>query len=196
MTTLARTLFDLSAVVRTERVARAIDTALARKQVTLIELSRTARDLGARGRRKSTVVRNILIERGEDFVAPASELEHEFVALIETSNLPQPARQVDLGDDDGWIGRVDFVYRDERIVIETDGREHHSSLLDRRVDAERDRRLRASGWTVLRFGWVEVVHDPKRTVARIARARELSLAPGLPCDLEGPDPASRTKVGG
>ena len=169
VTTMARTLFDLTAVVRPERVARALDTALARRLVTLLEISRVARELGARGRRKVTVIRGILRERGKDFVPPHSELEAEFVDLLTAWDVPQPSRQVSLGDELAWIGRVDFVYRHERIVIEVDGREHHSSFLDRRADAERDAALRAAGWLVLRFTWWDVVHDGRRIVATIRR---------------------------
>jgi len=168
-TTVARTLFDLSAVVRPERVARAVDTALSGRLVTLIELTRIARDLRRRGRRKVTVIRSILRERGQDFVAPTSELEAALVELLAEYDVPQPSRQVDLGDDLAWIGRVDFVYRRERLVIETDGREHHSSLLDRQSDAARDAALQAGGWRVLRLTWWDVVPAPRRTVATIRR---------------------------
>jgi len=169
-TSLARTLFDLTSVVRPLRVARTLDSALAQKQVTLVELSRVARDLRARGRRKSTVVRGILAERGEDFVAPATELEQEFVALLARCDLPRPSRQVDLGSDLAWIGRVDFVFRAERVVVETDGKETHTSLLDRQADTARDAALVAAGWIVLRFSWFDIVHDGARTLATLRRA--------------------------
>ncbi|MBK5289216.1 MAG: DUF559 domain-containing protein [Acidimicrobiia bacterium] len=170
VTTLARTLFDLSAVIRAERLARAIDTALGRGSLTLVDPSRVARDMGTRGRRRATVIRSILEARGDGFVAPASVLEQEFVDLITAGELPQPDRQVDLGDDDGWIGRVDFLYRDSRIVIETDGKEHHTALLDRMADADRDRRLTAAGWRVLRFAWFDIVHRPEWTLDRLRAA--------------------------
>jgi very-short-patch-repair endonuclease len=169
-TTLARTLFDLSAVVRPLRVARSLDVALARRAVTVLDLSRVARDLGVRGRRKSTVIRRLLAERSADFVAPESVLEQAFVDLVASSDLAQPARQVDLGDRDGWIGRVDFVYRRERVVVEIDGKEHHTALTDRLADEDRDRRLRAAGWTVVRFGWFDVVHDASRSLAALRTA--------------------------
>lgn len=176
VTTVARTLFDLSAVVRPERVARALDTALARRLVTLVEMTRVARDLARRGRRKVTVIRSILLERGADFVAPHSELEALFVDLLSERGVRQPSRQVDLGSDLAWIGRVDFAYRRERIVIEVDGREHHSALLDRRSDAVRDTALTAAGWLVLRFSWWDVVHDGAKTVATLRRHLDRAAA--------------------
>jgi len=115
-------------------------------------------------------VRGILAERGEDFVAPATELEQEFVALLARCDLPRPSRQVDLGSDLAWIGRVDFVFRDERVVVETDGKETHTSLLDRQADTARDAALVAAGWIVLRFSWFDIVHDGARTLATPRRA--------------------------
>ena len=142
----------------------------------IVDLSRVARDLGTRGRRRSTVIRSILEARGDDFVAPASVLEHEFVDLITSSGLSQPDRQVDLGDADGWIGCVDFVYREHRIVIETDGKEHHTALLDRTADAERDRRLTAAGWQVVRLTWFDIVHRPRWTLDRLRSLMQTSTA--------------------
>jgi len=169
-TTVARTLFDLSAVVHPGRVARAVDTALGRRIVTIPELVRVTQDLARRGRGRVRVMRAILADRGVDDRAPESALEVLFVELLRTAGLPQPARQVDLGDAMAWIGRVDFVYRAERLVVETDGREHHSQRLDVEADARRDARLTAAGWTILRFGWDDVVGSPVRTVERLRAA--------------------------
>ena len=74
-------------------------------------LWRVLDDHAARGRAGSGVLRQLLIERGGRYAAPESELEARFIALVSASGLPQPERQVDLGDADSWIGRVDFVYR-------------------------------------------------------------------------------------
>lgn len=115
-------------------------------------------------------MRALLMERGPTYVPPASELEARFIALACAEGLSQPERQVDLGDADSWIGRVDFVFRASRLVVEVDSSEFHDGLLDRRSDAERDRRLTADGWAVLRFRWHDVVDRPA-DVARAIRFR-------------------------
>ena len=176
-TTLARTLFDLCGDVHAPRAERAIDTALARKAVTLTELWRVLIDLAEHGRAGTVLLRTLLDERRGEYVAPESELEARFVELARRHGLVEPERQVDLGGDDGWIARVDFLFRGERIVVEVDGAEFHDGLTDRRNDADRDRRLEAAGWHVLRFRWEDVVDQPA-AVARAIRFRRDFALPG------------------
>jgi very-short-patch-repair endonuclease len=166
-TSVARLVFDLCGHVRPGRAARALDTALARKLVTMPAAWRVLDDLAERGRDGTVWMRTLLMERGLRFVAPESELEARFVRLVRDASLPQPERQVDIGDADAWIGRVDFLFRDARLVVEVDGAEFHDSLLDRRRDADRDAKLLEAGWTVLRFGWSDVNDRPRRVATSI-----------------------------
>jgi very-short-patch-repair endonuclease len=96
--------------------------------------------------------------------------------LLREAGLPEPAGQVDLGDDAGWIGRVDFVYRDALLVIECDGARYHSSLVDRRADQERDARLRALGWRVVRFTEDELRLRPNAVTDSVRRLLEREVA--------------------
>jgi very-short-patch-repair endonuclease len=84
--------------------------------------------------------------------------------------VPLPEAQVALSDHRGWIGTVDFAWRDQRLVVETDGREFHDSLTDRENDERRDRELEAVGWTVLRFNWNDVTKRPTSVVRTVMRA--------------------------
>lgn len=133
-----------------------MDNALARRLVTLPALGRVLDDLAEHGRGGTVLMRELLAARPVGYVAPESELEARFMELLDEHGLPQPTRQLDVGDADAWIGRVDFVYRRQQIVIEVDGREGHSSLLDQLADARRDSLLVTSGRAVLRFGWDDV----------------------------------------
>lgn len=169
-TSLARTLFDLCGDVRAERAERALDTALSRRAVTIPALWRVFIDLAEHGRKGTVLMRALLMERGPNYVPPESELEARFIALARAEGLPEPERQVDLGDADSWIGRVDFIFRVLRLVVEVDSAEFHDGLVDRRHDEERDRRLAAAGWTVLRFRWHDIVNRPSE-VARCIRFR-------------------------
>jgi very-short-patch-repair endonuclease len=168
VTSVARTLLDLSAVVRRERLERVLDTALARRRVTVPALQRVLVECTARGRRRTQHFRAVLAPRLGAYVPPESELEARFVELLRGHGLPSAERQVDLGDPDQWIGRVDFRFPGTNLVVEVDGAEHHRSLSDRRNDHRRQAALEAAGFRVLRFGWADVTERPV-VVARTLR---------------------------
>ena len=174
-TSLARTLFDLCGTERLGRSARALDNALARRWVTIPALWSVLVETKSQGRAGSTVLRALLQERGPSYVPPASELERRFVALCGHFTLPRPRRQVDLGDDDQWIGRVDFAFP-AAMIVEVDGTVNHSSLLDRRADATRDDAFVRSGRAVLRFSWFDVTRRPAAVAASIRHVLQADLA--------------------
>lgn len=175
-TAVAGTLFDLCGEIHPQRAERALDNALARRLVTVPALWRVLDDAAEHGRAGSAVLRRLLVPRGNRYVAPESELEARFVELARRHGLPQPVRQLDIGNGDSWIGRVDFAYPTARLIIECDGRIAHTELLDRQADSERDRLLRASGWTVLRFTWTDVTRRPKSVAESIRAALDIAAA--------------------
>lgn len=170
-TSILRTLFDLCGCVPFARAERAVDHALSRRLVAPSELGAVFVRLARRGRLGSAGMRAILEDRGVvDGPLAESELERRFLALCRDAGVPEPELQVDLGSSDGWIGRVDCLFRSERVVVELDGATFHSSLSDRRDDAARDAALGRSGFAVLRFTWNDVVGHPIDVVARLTTA--------------------------
>ena len=124
------------------------------------------------------VLRDILDERGDDYVPPATGLEGRFAEVIRDACLPEMDRQLDLGDDH-WCGRVDFFDRTRRLVVEVDSEKYHSALSDVRADAERAGRLERAGFTVVRVSDGQVFHRPWEVVdaLRAARLRAMPLSP-------------------
>jgi hypothetical protein len=133
-TSIARTLFDLCGDVRADRAERTLDSALARRLVTIPAVWRVLDDLAVRGRKGVVLLRALLTERGGRYVPPERELEARFARLVAGPGLPLPARRVDLGDVDRWIGRFDFVWRDPMLVVEVDGAAYHDGVVDQRRD--------------------------------------------------------------
>jgi len=140
----ARTLVDLAGVVHPGRAERAVDNCLSAKTVTFHGLRGTFYELASRGRAGTACMRKILECRGPQYIPPASEFEREFFAILDAAGLPRPVRQLDVGDDEDWIGRVDLAYPRVKVIVEVDSDRHHTSKLDREADAARDRRLRAA----------------------------------------------------
>lgn len=183
VTTLDRTVFDLCGLVSAARrrrglphlwegqVARALDDALA-SSLTVAAAGRVLAEMGRRGRPGTRLMRQLMAERGDGYVATESELEDLVVAVLAAAGLPRPLRQRPLGSDEAPIGRVDFVYLDERVVIEANGRRHHTALLDADRDRWRDTELAAAGWVVVRVTWRQLVHEPERFLAALRRLLE------------------------
>ncbi len=165
-----RTLLDPCAAVHPRRAERALDNALAMKLVSLARLQVVLAETGKRGRGGCGVLRRLLATRQDGYVPPESELEALVLAVLEAGGLERPARQVVLGGDTSPIGRVDFVYRRARLVLEADSRRHHSSWLDTEADRRRDAALLAAGWQVLRVTWDQLVACPDELVAAVRGA--------------------------
>jgi len=169
VTTAARTIFDLAGIEPAGRVAIALDDALSRKLCTLREINQVFFALAGRGRRGTVAMREMLGQRGEDYVPPSSALERLARRVFDEYGLEMPTFEVDLGDGD-WIGRVDCVWRDAKLIVELDSERHHGSKSARDADRTRDNRLMASGWRVLRVTWEDLKVRPRETVAQIKAA--------------------------
>ena len=59
----------------------------------------------------------------------------------ETTSPAQAQRQIEVGDEDGLVGRVDFAYTEQRIAIEVQSYRWHSSRAAWRKGIERLNRL-------------------------------------------------------
>ena len=92
-----------------------------------------------------------------------SYLERLFLALVRKAGLPLPEVNVCIE------GRErDFVWRDERLVIEVDGYAYHSSRAAIRRDKARDRELTAALWRPARFTYEEIAFEADATTTEIA----------------------------
>ena len=63
----------------------------------------------------------------------------------------------------------DFLWPEQRLVIEADG-PHHEDPFERVADRERQRILEAHGYRVLRVTWAQAILQPGRTLRRFRDA--------------------------
>src|SRR4051812_2363004 len=165
-TRIARVLFDIAGILNPDLVERTLDNCLANRWVTERQIGDMVGELGKRGRRGTRLMRQLLLDRGEGYVATASELEARFAKLCRQFGLPDPVRQQNTGDNEKWIARVDFAYPSPlRIIIELDGRRHWLAMLDHEADLLRDDKLTAAGWHVIHFTWKQITQQPEFVVA-------------------------------
>jgi very-short-patch-repair endonuclease len=127
-----------------------------RRIVSPAELRSAIRQAGARGLRigsKGT---------GEK---TRSELEHLFLRLCERHRLPAPEVNVRIGP-----RVVDFLWRQQRVVVETDGYRYHRGSQAFEDDHDRDLDLRTLGYDIVRLTYRQVTATPERAAAAVADA--------------------------
>jgi very-short-patch-repair endonuclease len=171
ITTPTRTLFDLAARVHPGRLERLVDWAWSHRLTSWRLLDRTLRELQGRGRTGITVMRRLLDDRPATYEPPASNLEARFQKVLCDDGQEAMDRQVDIGDESRWIGRVDFVDRARKVIVEVQSDVHHTSVSDARDDAERRVRLSAGGWRFCEVREFEIWHGPRSAMQRIRQAR-------------------------
>lgn len=94
-----------------------------------------------------------------------SDLEEDFLALCRRHRLPAPEVNVRVG-----VDRVDFLWHEQGLVVETDGYRYHRGRVAFEEDRERDLRLRAAGFDVLRISEAQLNGEPRRVAAAIRAA--------------------------
>jgi very-short-patch-repair endonuclease len=141
-----------------------------RRLVSGRSLRSTLDTLACSGRSGVTVMRELLDERGRDYVPPASNLERRFASILARAGLAPMRRQVDSGGDD-WVGRVDFRDVDRPLIVEVQSETFHSALVDQRRDAARLSALRAAGFEVVEVTDEQVWYRPAEVVSAVQRAR-------------------------
>ena len=71
-------------------------------------------------------------------------------------------RQVDIGDDERWLARVDLVHERRLAILQIDGDRYHTALLDRAHDAAQQEALERAGWVVGRVTEDDVWYRPRQ----------------------------------
>jgi very-short-patch-repair endonuclease len=185
-----RAFLDVCRTEHPRRAARTLDDLWRRRLLSGESVAAMVEELGIQGRGGLRLARQLLDERGDDYVPPASNLESRFAEIVARAGLPEMRRQVDSGGD-RWVGRVDFRATDLPLIIEVQSETYHSALTDVRDDEVRMAALRAAGYTVVEVTDAQVWHQPDEVVARIRDVvRALTAARNLDRNLaagRGPD---------
>ncbi len=103
-----------------------------------------------------------------------SDLELDFLRICRRAGLPAPEVNVKIGR---WT--VDFLWRDERLVVETDSYRYHRGRIAFQDDHARELDLRRRGFKVRRFDERQIDEEPAEVAADIAAALSIEL-PGWP----------------
>jgi very-short-patch-repair endonuclease len=159
VTTIARTLFDLSAVFQPGRLGYVLDDALASRSTSLAQVGRVLTEASVRGRKGGPALARVLDSRSGEPVA-RTKLERMLDDIVATTDLPPARCEYPLPTDGSMTGFVDRAFPDALLIVEADGRRWHSRVADLARDRARDRRAAKLGWQTIRILHEELTADP------------------------------------
>jgi very-short-patch-repair endonuclease len=163
----ARTLADIAGVVAPGALRRAVREAEVQRLISLDDVRAQLRP----GRRGAARLR-ALVDGGS---APTrSELEDRTLDLLVRHGFPRPRINATVRAN-GQAYEVDFLFADQRLILEADGDRYHGTQLARERDAARQADLETAGYRVIRLSWRQVTAETPRTVSRLRRV--LSASP-------------------
>lgn len=178
-TSVARTLLDLAGIVS----ARELQNAITQAEIQRLFDLKALRELIDRSRGRRGVARlRLAISLHDPRDERAREgLERRFLALCRNAGLPSPEVNCPLAVD-GVQMEADFLWRDAGLIVETDDRYSHHTITAFEGDRERDQRLKAAGWQVIRCTWRQVTGRSATLVSTL----RLLLSQGTP-PADGPE---------
>ena len=94
-----------------------------------------------------------------------SDLEWDFLGICRRYGLPEPEVNVRIGPH-----IVDFLWRDRRLIVETDGYRYHRGRQAFEDDRARDLDLRTRGFEVVRLSARQVFEEPERVAGALHAA--------------------------
>jgi very-short-patch-repair endonuclease len=180
VTTPARTLFDLAAVVSEDQLEHAFNEAEVRRLASPVSLDALLARYPAR-RGTAAIGRVLEKHRAYGETVTRSVLERRFLALVDAHDLPRPKLNRPSGH-----GELDASWPDERLVVELDGFAAHGTRAAFERDRARDRALQVAGWRVIRITWRQLRDDADTIAVQLSAL--LAATPSPPPAGRAPRP--------
>ncbi len=158
-TTIEQALLDFAAVAPLERIRYVLANADYHKVLDIPALQ----EIAGNGRAGSTKLKQALTRHEPKLARTRSPLERLFLPLCEKYGVPLP--------DDVNVRvagvLVDAVWWEQKLVVELDGRDNHSSWAQIQRDRSNELTLRGAGFDVRRYGTLQLEEQPARVAADV-----------------------------
>jgi hypothetical protein len=143
------TLIDAAAI--NEKWAEQLFHEVRRKRLaTYQSIEKVFLEHARRGRPGIAGIRTLLERYTPDSRPTDSNRETTTLQLIRALGFPEPEPQVEVYDQNGeFVGRADFGYRDDKIVLLYHSREWHSLEVDEEHDDNQRNDYQGAGWLVV-----------------------------------------------
>ncbi len=168
VTTPARTVVDLGAVVPPPTVVRAMEQWASERLLSVVEVEVLRDEVGRQGRRGAGVVREILEARALGTEDPDSAAEAVMAELLRDAGLPVVFHH-EVRDGDRFVAEVDFAFPELKAYLEVDGLPSRSGEVAFERDRYRQNALSALGWMPIRVPAKDVTRRPRTCVNAVRR---------------------------
>jgi very-short-patch-repair endonuclease len=167
VTTVARTVMDIARTTGFMEGVVAADSALHNHVAIKVEFAVILEDCARwSGLVQARQVLNFADSRAE------SALESVARVRFAQHRIPPPSLQVNIRGAEGFIGRADFCWDEDRTIAEADGALKYDDRGRERARAQlaRDEKFHDAGWGTFHFTWRDIYHDATSTIDRLRRA--------------------------
>jgi predicted transcriptional regulator of viral defense system len=169
-TSLARTLLDLAAILPRREIERACDEAEVQELFDLKALEDVLeRSHGCRG---TATLRAVLAEHRIGTTRTRRGLEERTLRLLDGAAIPRAEVNTRVFCRPGVMPEVDFLWRRERLPLETDGNQFHHTPRQIARDRRKEADLVRAGYRVLRATWDQLQQQPLSVALMVKAALE------------------------
>ncbi|MBS1888045.1 MAG: type IV toxin-antitoxin system AbiEi family antitoxin domain-containing protein [Actinobacteria bacterium] len=167
LTSPARTIVDCAGILDARRVSGLIEQASVAGLLDVVAIDRVLD--GPRRRGTKRLLRALAPwRRYRPGIKLRSRMEAKLLPLLSEAALPIPETNAKLRLA-GRVYEVDFLWRAQKLVVETDGGRFHDNPAAGARDSDRNHALADDGYRLPRLGWEDLRDRPEATVEEIAR---------------------------
>lgn len=167
LTSPARTIVDCAGILDRRGVAELIEQAAVEGILDVVTIDRVLDGPRRRGSRR-LLLALAPWRRYRRGIKIRSRMEAKLLPLLTEAALPIPETNAKLrlaGD----VYEVDFLWREQKLVVETDGGRFHDTPAAGARDSDRNRALAAAGYRLPRLGWEDLRDHPEETMRELGR---------------------------
>ena len=161
VTSVARTLVDISSTTDEPTVRRAFHEADVARTLDVLAINEVLTRLG--NRPGAAILRGLIAappETSETFV-------EAYLGICTHFGVDRPSVDVHLDIGLPTLGQIDLVYEHAKVIIELDGAQTHMTRKRFEEGRRRDPYLSARGWLTLRFTWRRIHHDAAAVASEV-----------------------------
>jgi very-short-patch-repair endonuclease len=167
LTSPARTIVDCAGILDAGGVGELIEEAAVQGLLDVPAIDRVLD--GPRRRGSDRLLRAVAPwRRYRRGIKIRSRMEAKLLPLLTEAALPIPRTNAKLRLA-GKVYEVDFLWREQKLVVETDGGRFHDNPAAGARDSDRNHALGSAGYRLPRLGWEDLRDRPDATMREIAR---------------------------